>query len=60
MKDSKKGRSRGPDLEEDIALANIALDQLGAARLLLALAGSREQPHRPPRGANIDRFEISV
>jgi ring-1,2-phenylacetyl-CoA epoxidase subunit PaaC len=38
--------SRGPDLEEDIALANIALDQLGAARLLLALAGSREQPVR--------------
>jgi ring-1,2-phenylacetyl-CoA epoxidase subunit PaaC len=38
--------SRGPDLEEDIALANIALDQLGAARLLLSLAGSREQPAR--------------
>jgi ring-1,2-phenylacetyl-CoA epoxidase subunit PaaC len=38
--------SRGPDLEEDIALANIALDQLGAARLLLTLAGSREQPAR--------------
>lgn len=31
--------SRGPELEEDIALANIALDQLGAARLLLTLAG---------------------
>jgi ring-1,2-phenylacetyl-CoA epoxidase subunit PaaC len=38
--------SRGPDLEEDIALTNIALDQLGAARLLLSLAGSREQPER--------------
>jgi len=38
--------SRGPDLEEDIALANIALDQLGAARLLLSLAGSRQQPVR--------------
>jgi ring-1,2-phenylacetyl-CoA epoxidase subunit PaaC len=38
--------SRGPDLEEDIALANLALDQLGAARLLLALAGSRERPAR--------------
>jgi len=38
--------SRGPDLEEDIALTNIALDQLGAARLLLGLAGSREQPAR--------------
>jgi ring-1,2-phenylacetyl-CoA epoxidase subunit PaaC len=38
--------SRGPDLEEDIALANIALDQLGAARLLLSLAGSRQRPER--------------
>jgi ring-1,2-phenylacetyl-CoA epoxidase subunit PaaC len=38
--------SRGPDLEEDIALANIALDQLGAARLLLTLAGSRATPAR--------------
>jgi ring-1,2-phenylacetyl-CoA epoxidase subunit PaaC len=31
--------SNGPELEEDIALANIALDQLGAARLLLSYAG---------------------
>jgi ring-1,2-phenylacetyl-CoA epoxidase subunit PaaC len=31
--------SRGPELEEDIALANIALDQLGTARLLLTKAG---------------------
>jgi ring-1,2-phenylacetyl-CoA epoxidase subunit PaaC len=31
--------SRAPELEEDIALANIALDQLGAARLLLSYAG---------------------
>jgi ring-1,2-phenylacetyl-CoA epoxidase subunit PaaC len=38
--------SCGPDLEEDIALANIALDQLGAARLLLSLAGSRQDPQR--------------
>jgi ring-1,2-phenylacetyl-CoA epoxidase subunit PaaC len=38
--------SRGPDLEEDIALTNIALDQLGAARLLLTLTGSRAQPAR--------------
>jgi ring-1,2-phenylacetyl-CoA epoxidase subunit PaaC len=38
--------SRGPDLEEDIALANIALDQLGAARLLLTLAGGRMEPER--------------
>jgi ring-1,2-phenylacetyl-CoA epoxidase subunit PaaC len=34
--------SRAPDLEEDIALANIALDQLGVARLLLAYAGELE------------------
>ncbi len=32
--------SHAPDLEEDIALANIALDLLGQARLLLARAGA--------------------
>jgi len=32
--------SRAPDLEEDVALANVALDLLGQARLLLARAGS--------------------
>ncbi|MET8759381.1 1,2-phenylacetyl-CoA epoxidase subunit PaaC [Lentzea sp. NPDC004782] len=31
--------SRAPELEEDIALANIALDLLGQARLLLSRAG---------------------
>ena len=31
-----------PELEEDIALSNIALDQLGAARLLLSYAGEVE------------------
>lgn len=31
--------SRAPELEEDIALANVALDLLGQARLLLARAG---------------------
>src|SRR5262249_14458170 len=31
-----------PEMEEDIALANIALDQLGAARLLLTYAGELE------------------
>jgi len=31
-----------PELEEDVALTNVALDQLGAARLLLSLAGERE------------------
>ncbi len=34
--------TRAPELEEDVALANIALDQLGAARLLLSYAGERE------------------
>jgi ring-1,2-phenylacetyl-CoA epoxidase subunit PaaC len=33
---------RAPVLEEDVALANIALDQLGQARALLTLAGRRE------------------
>ena len=32
----------GPELEEDIALANTALDLLGQARLLLSHAGDRE------------------
>lgn len=31
--------AKGPELEEDIALTNIGLDQLGAARLLLQYAG---------------------
>jgi ring-1,2-phenylacetyl-CoA epoxidase subunit PaaC len=31
-----------PDMEEDVALANIALDQLGTARLLLSYAGELE------------------
>ena len=34
--------SRGPDLEEDIALANIGLDHLGVARNLLTHAGEVE------------------
>ena len=34
--------SRAPELEEDVALANIALDQLGQARSLLAYAGELE------------------
>ncbi|MFE6995043.1 1,2-phenylacetyl-CoA epoxidase subunit PaaC [Microbacterium sp. NPDC057659] len=39
--------SRAPDLEEDIALANIALDLLGQARLLLARAAAAD-PHVVP------------
>lgn len=40
--------SHAPDLEEDIALANIALDLLGQARLLLARAAAAD-PHAVPR-----------
>jgi ring-1,2-phenylacetyl-CoA epoxidase subunit PaaC len=34
--------SRAHEMEEDVALANIALDQLGVARLLLTYAGEME------------------
>lgn len=34
--------ARAPEMEEDIALANIALDQLGVARLLLSYAGEHD------------------
>ena len=34
--------SRAPELEEDVALANIGLDQLGQARTLLTYAGELE------------------
>jgi ring-1,2-phenylacetyl-CoA epoxidase subunit PaaC len=34
--------SRAPDLEEDLALGNVALDHLGAARALLTYAGELE------------------
>jgi ring-1,2-phenylacetyl-CoA epoxidase subunit PaaC len=43
--------SRGPDLEVDIALSNIALDLLGQARLLLARAAAADPgivPALPP------------
>ncbi len=36
--------ARSPQLEEDVALLNLALDQLGAARSLLTLAGERAGP----------------
>ncbi|MGO1973499.1 MAG: 1,2-phenylacetyl-CoA epoxidase subunit PaaC [Propionibacteriaceae bacterium] len=35
--------SRAPDLEDDIAMANIALDLLGQARLLLARAAAADE-----------------
>src|SRR5262245_53146466 len=34
--------ARAPEMEEDVALSNIALDQLGAARMLLTYAGELE------------------
>ena len=40
--------SRAPDLEEDIALANVALDLLGQARLLLARAAVVDPSLLPP------------
>lgn len=43
--------ARAPEMEEDIALSNIALDQLGAARLLLTYAGELEN-----RGRDEDAF----
>jgi len=40
--------SRAPDLEDDIALSNIALDLLGQARLLLARAAAADPSVVPP------------
>jgi ring-1,2-phenylacetyl-CoA epoxidase subunit PaaC len=34
--------ARAPEMEEDVALANVALDQLGVARLVLTYAGEVE------------------
>ncbi len=38
--------SRAPELEDDVAIANIALDLLGQARLLLARAGKADGSNR--------------
>jgi ring-1,2-phenylacetyl-CoA epoxidase subunit PaaC len=47
--------SRAPDLEEDIALSNIALDLLGQARLLLARAAAADPSVVPalPEGSPV-------
>jgi ring-1,2-phenylacetyl-CoA epoxidase subunit PaaC len=47
--------SNAPDLEEDIALANIALDLLGQARLLLARAAAADPELLPamPEGSPV-------
>ena len=34
--------AKAPEMEEDVALSNIALDQLGVARLMLSYAGELE------------------
>jgi len=38
--------ARAPQLEEDVAVGNIALDLLGQARMLFQYAGSLADPHR--------------
>ncbi|HET6166785.1 MAG TPA: 1,2-phenylacetyl-CoA epoxidase subunit PaaC, partial [Marmoricola sp.] len=38
--------ARAPEIEEDVAIANIGLDLLGQARLLLSRAGARMTPPR--------------
>ncbi|WP_269457308.1 Phenylacetic acid catabolic protein [Pedococcus dokdonensis] len=47
--------SRAPDLEDDIALSNIALDLLGQARLLLARAAAADPSLVPtlPEGSPV-------
>lgn len=42
--------SRAPELEDDVAIANIALDLLGQARLLLARAGKADGSDRGEDG----------
>lgn len=49
--------SRGPDLEEDIALANFAIDHLGQARALLTHAGQIEGAGRTEDDLAMHRSE---
>ncbi len=48
--------TRMPELEEETALANIALDLLGQARMLLARAGRAEAEAGPGPGRDEDRL----
>src|ERR1700722_5684116 len=50
--------TRLPELEEETALANIALDLLGQARMLLARAGQAEAAARPG-GSGRDEDELA-
>jgi ring-1,2-phenylacetyl-CoA epoxidase subunit PaaC len=47
-----------PEMEEDVAMANIGLDQLGAARLLLTYAGTLEDAGAP-EGAGRDEDALA-
>ena len=49
--------ARAPELEEDTALANIALDLLGQARLLLTRAGAADGSRRTEDGYAFGRTE---
>ncbi len=49
--------SRGPDLEEDIALANLGIDHLGQARALLTHAGTLEGEGRTEDDLAMHRSE---
>ena len=49
--------ARAPELEEDTALANIALDLLGQARLLLTRAGAADGSRRTEDGHAFGRTE---
>ena len=44
--------TNAPELEDEVALANIALDLLGQARLLLARAAAADSPGPGPSGPN--------
>ncbi|MFY1635621.1 1,2-phenylacetyl-CoA epoxidase subunit PaaC [Solwaraspora sp. WMMB335] len=48
--------ARAPELEEDVALTNIALDQLGVARLLLSYAAEQLPPGAVPAAAPTDEI----
>lgn len=52
--------SRGPDLEEDIALANIGIDHLGQARALLTHAGELEGAGRDEDALAMHRSEREI
>jgi len=49
--------SQGPELESDIALANIAVDHLGVARMLLTYAGELEGDGRDEDALAMGRTE---